>query len=166
MAGDDAGSGRGGSSFWARMMPGGGRDRRGSRHTELAFTQLDAADGDDELEEDALLPSSTGGPPRVPEDEANFFSRLFFLYVGPLIAKGSKKTLDMEDLWGVSAWDQVDELAAAYDAERDGMAEDLGKAPVWRVLCTIHYKRFLLAGALKLVVSPSLYHSIAHSSRA
>ena len=64
------------------------------------------------------------------------------------------------------AEEHTTQLAAAYDVERDGMAEDLGKAPIWRVLCTIHYKRFLLAGALKLVVSPSLYHAIAHSSRA
>ena len=54
--------------------------------------------------EDLKKPASEGAagvPIGSPEDSANLISKLFFWYINPVLVEGTKKQLDVDDLWGI-----------------------------------------------------------------
>ena len=55
--------------------------------------------------QDSKKPVSVGAagvPIGSPEDSANLISKLFFWYVNPVLVEGTKKHLDVDDLWGIT----------------------------------------------------------------
>lgn len=63
-----------------------------------------------------LMPSPL--PPRwCPEENANWLSRLFFLYVNSLITKGAEKHLLQHDLWDVSHDDEPGRVYRRFEHE-------------------------------------------------
>jgi len=117
---------------------------RSDNNNDVEFTRLN--EDDDDVEQPPSSSSQSS-----PEDHANLISKLFFIYVTPLIKKGSKKALDMEDLWATSEKDTTSMLADAYQDCEASLRHSLKKATCFRVLVNLHWRRFALAGAIKVV---------------
>ncbi|KDD72120.1 hypothetical protein H632_c3838p0, partial [Helicosporidium sp. ATCC 50920] len=61
--------------------------------------------------------SAPASAPRwCPESDAGFASRLLFSWVTSLIAKGSRATLEAEDVWDTAPGDETAALSASFEA--------------------------------------------------
>lgn len=80
-------------------------------------------------------------------------SRTFFSYVNGLLRIGSRKPLDLQDLWDLARCDEAPTVAARFQAGLTATADEL-TAPqgrVWRGIVKAHAAKFGLAGVIKLV---------------
>eukprot|EP00216_Chloropicon_sp_CCMP2111_P001940 CAMPEP_0198246788 /NCGR_PEP_ID=MMETSP1446-20131203/46149_1 /TAXON_ID=1461542 ORGANISM="Unidentified sp, Strain CCMP2111" /NCGR_SAMPLE_ID=MMETSP1446 /ASSEMBLY_ACC=CAM_ASM_001112 /LENGTH=1394 /DNA_ID=CAMNT_0043931111 /DNA_START=581 /DNA_END=4768 /DNA_ORIENTATION=+ len=145
---------------------------RGKKQEELvAFARLGEEDNDANggLHNGDFVgdsPSSLGAA--SPEEAAGALSRLLFWYVTPLIRLGSRKTLEVEDLWQVShkLGDRATTVASSFESHKQSIVRDRGgsgggdddggswssQSPrLWYVLCATHWRKFTGTAALKLV---------------
>lgn len=90
---------------------------------------------------------------RAIEDRSGCFSYLLMTYLDRLFATGYKRTLEAEDLGGISQADRADVLyerfKIEYDAECHAQGDDVKRRSLWAILFrTISYNRLIAAIAL------------------
>lgn len=87
-----------------------------------------------------------------PEEEAGFFSRLFFTWVGGLLKLGEQKALEQHDLWHVAKEDEAALVSEKFMARLTSSKDSLGlsEGRVGRAMWRAHGKIFVLAGMIKL----------------
>ncbi|KAI8344113.1 multi drug resistance-associated protein MRP [Chlamydoabsidia padenii] len=84
-----------------------------------------------------------------PEESSSIFNRLLFLWMSPMIQKGYKKPLTMEDLWNLQHEDQSRSLSEQF--EKDWNRELKRKSPsLARAVAKTCGGKYALAGLLKL----------------
>lgn len=68
----------------------------------------------------AAMPSTAGsiaGRRWCPEEECNFLSRIFFMYVNSIMRLGASKHLDEDDLWDVARRNECATLSTIYHTQ-------------------------------------------------
>lgn len=106
--------------------------------------------------------------PESPEVRSNFLSRLFLLWVFPLVLRGFRKPLDDVDLWELRDEERgaytSGHLINAWNALKEKSAD--GKGSLGRALYQNHVLALWVTGGLKLasvtlgVVQPVLIHEL------
>lgn len=75
--------------------------------------------------------ASTMERPVEPSGQASLWSRLFFLWVSPLMARGNQKALEMEDIWRMDEKHGMIQLSAQF---QNVYAEEVRKRALVLVL--------------------------------
>eukprot|EP00761_Pharyngomonas_kirbyi_P013067 gb/GECH01013094.1/.p1 GENE.gb/GECH01013094.1/~~gb/GECH01013094.1/.p1 ORF type:complete len:1376 (+),score=357.92 gb/GECH01013094.1/:1-4128(+) len=88
-------------------------------------------------------------PPPCPEEQANIFSRLIFWWMGPLMKKGYRKTLDISDLFDLRKVEKSEKVSAEF--QREWKKEKIKEKPsLLKTLFQAYGWRFVSVGILKL----------------
>ncbi|XP_027939759.1 ABC transporter C family member 3-like [Vigna unguiculata] len=128
------------------------------RAKEHDGTQEPLLDGDTSVDDALEIKETKGGNTITPFSYAGFLSLLTFSWVGPLIAVGNKKTLDLED---VPQLDSRDSVVGAFPGFRDKLEADCGAInsvttlKLVKSLVMISWKEILFTAFL------ALFHALA-----
>ncbi|KAA8527046.1 hypothetical protein F0562_008725 [Nyssa sinensis] len=101
---------------------------------------------------------SIGGETVTPYSNANIFSILSFSWMGPLIAVGSKKTLDLEDVPQLAGLDSVKK---AFPIFRNKLESDSGSSSGVTSLALVKALIFLTWREVLLTAFLALLHTLA-----
>jgi len=128
------------------------------REKEYEGTQEPLLDGDTSVDDALEIKETKGGNTVTPFSYAGFLSLLTFSWVGPLIAVGNKKALDLED---VPQLDSRDSVVEAFPGFRDKLEADCGAInsvttlKLVKSLVMISWKEILFTAFL------ALFHALA-----
>ncbi|GMH26067.1 hypothetical protein Nepgr_027910 [Nepenthes gracilis] len=90
-----------------------------------------------------------GGEQICPERHTNLFSRLYYRWMTPLIAKGYKRPITEKDVWKLDTWDQTETLITRFNK---CWAEESQRSKPWLLRAVNHSlgKMFWLGGLFKI----------------
>ena len=119
------------------LVPGRGGGGGGAGFTRLASTEAGGTSS-----------SSPSSPSLSPEDTASLPSRLLFRFVDGLVAAGTAKPLETDDLWPVSRRDAATPVSARFAA---ALADPAAGGSLAAAAWAVHGRAFVGVGLLKLV---------------
>ncbi|EXC22157.1 ABC transporter C family member 3 [Morus notabilis] len=96
----------------------------------------------------------------TPYSNAGIFSILSFSWIGPLIALGNKKTLDLEDVPQLDVGDSVVGIFSTLKSKIDSDCGDVSRVTTLKLVKALFlsvWKDFLLAGLLTLLYTIACY---------
>ncbi|KAK9823485.1 hypothetical protein WJX72_003089 [[Myrmecia] bisecta] len=127
-------------SWWQKLIG------KGSQGYSQVSSEHDTDDA-------ASSPKEAGrtGEQHCPEEHASFLSWLFFAHVTPFVQLGSRKVLQLGDLWDLRSDDATQGACERFERVRE-TTKDAFKAPqgvLWRALWRTHKTKLLTATCLE-----------------
>ncbi|XP_059444810.1 ABC transporter C family member 3-like [Corylus avellana] len=128
--------------------------------TEDTLLEEPLLNGDSTASNEAESIKSNGGETVTPYSNAGFFSILTFSWMGPLIAVGNKKTLDLED---VPQLDPGDSVVRSFPTFRNKLAVECGTfnrmttLKLVKALISSVWKEILLTALLVVIYALASY---------
>jgi ABC-type multidrug transport system fused ATPase/permease subunit len=102
-------------------------------------------------------PGSSLSSERAPEYFSTYLSKIFFLWVTPLVIKGKAKPLEFEDLWdlpfNLSASRNIQKFEEIWEEELERYKKDPSRSPLRASLTRRFLPRLLFLAALTNIVS-------------
>jgi ATP-binding cassette subfamily C (CFTR/MRP) protein 2 len=128
--------------------------------TEDTLLEEPLLNGDSSESNEAVSNKCKGGDTVTPYSNAGIFSILTFSWIGPLIAVGNKKTLDVE---GVPQLDPGDNVVGCFTTFRNKLEAECGKInrmttlKLVKALISLAWKEILLTAILVIIYSLASY---------